>query len=197
MQVVIIPVTPLAQNCSLLCCEATRKAAVVDPGGDLEKILDHAGAVAELAERLHIPIEGPHREDQFLLEALPQQSGRFGLPTAGAFVPQRWLENGDRVDFGEIELEVLHCPGHTPGHVVFFHRDSRLAIVGDVLFKGSIGRTDFPRSDHASLLGAIRGRLWPLGDDVKFVPGHGPVSTFGEERLYNPFVGERAPPTYY
>jgi glyoxylase-like metal-dependent hydrolase (beta-lactamase superfamily II) len=119
------------------------------------------------------------------------------LPTAGAFVPQRWLENGDRVDFGEIELEVLHCPGHTPGHVVFFHRDSRLAIVGDVLFKGSIGRTDFPRSDHASLLGAIRGRLWPLGDDVKFVPGHGPVSTFGEERLYNPFVGERAPPTYY
>lgn len=217
MQVAIIPVTPLAQNCSLLCCEATGKAAVVDPGGDLEKILaaarkadaeiekilvthghvDHAGAVAELAERLNVPIEGPHREDQFLLEALPQQSGRFGLATARAFVPQRWLENGDRVNFGEIELEVLHCPGHTPGHVVFFHRDSRLAIVGDVLFKGSIGRTDFPRSDHGSLVGAIRNRLWPLGDDVEFVPGHGPVSTFGEERRHNPFVGERAPPTYY
>ncbi len=217
MQVVVIPVTPLEQNCSLLYCETTAKAAVVDPGGDIDRILaaakkagveiekilvthghiDHAGAVAELAERLQIPIEGPHREDQFLLEALPQQSGRFGMPPAGAFVPQRWLENDDRVSFGETELEVLHCPGHTPGHVVFFNRESRLAIVGDVLFRGSIGRTDFPRSDHASLLGAIRDRLFPLGDDVQFVPGHGPASTFGEERLYNPFVGERAAPTYF
>ena len=217
MRVAIIPVTPLEQNCSLLCCESSGKAAVVDPGGDVDRILaaatqadaeiekilvthghiDHAGAVAELAERLKVPIEGPHREDQFLLEALPEQSGRFGMPPAASFVPQRWLQNGDKVTFGDVDLEVLHCPGHTPGHLVFFHRQSRLAIVGDVLFKGSIGRTDFPRSDHQSLIDSIRGRLWPLGDDVTFVPGHGPASTFGDERLNNPFVGERSAPRYY
>jgi glyoxylase-like metal-dependent hydrolase (beta-lactamase superfamily II) len=210
MKVFVVPVTHFEQNCSLLCCERTGRAAVVDPGGDLERVLeavrragvsldkillthahiDHAGAVAELADRLELPIEGPHREDQFWIESLPQQSVYFGFPRARTFVPDRWLEQGDRVRFGQVELEVLHCPGHTPGHLVFFHAESRLAIVGDVLFRGSIGRTDFPKGDHATLVRSIRERLWPLGDDVRFIPGHGPSSTFGEERRSNPFVGD-------
>ncbi len=203
----IIPVTPFAQNCSLLWCAATRRAAVVDPGGDVPKILaaaasrgvvverilvthghiDHAGAVAALADELNVPVEGPQREDVFWIEGMPQQSKMFGFPDVRSFVPDRWLEHGDRVSVGDEILEVVHCPGHTPGHVVFFSAEARLALVGDVLFKGSIGRTDFPRGDFDTLIASIRGRLWPLGDDVEFIPGHGPMSTFGVERATNPF----------
>lgn len=210
MKVQIIPVTPFAQNCSLLMCAATGRAVVVDPGGEVDRILaaaaqagtsieaiwvthghlDHVGGVAEMAERLGVPVAGPHVEDRFWLDALPAQSRQFGLPDAAPFVPDRWLADGDTVRVGDQVLEVLHCPGHTPGHVVFFHRGQRLALVGDVLFQGSIGRTDFPRGDHAALVRSIRERLWPLGDDVTFIPGHGPVSTFGAERRHNPFVGD-------
>lgn len=206
----IIPVTPFEQNCSLLWCDETLRAAVVDPGGDigrilavvkskgltLEKILvthghiDHAGAVAELAERLSLPIEGPQHEDNFWIENLSQQSQMFGFPEARAFVPDRWLEQGDRVTVGNVELTVLHCPGHTPGHVAFYNEAGRLAIVGDVLFKGSIGRTDFPKGDFDTLIASIHNRLWPLGDDVAFVSGHGPMSTIGAERRSNPFCGD-------
>ena len=208
MRFVIVPVTPLAQNCTLLCCEQTRRAAVVDPGGEIERIIgtaqsegmeiekilithghfDHIGGVQELAEQLSIPVEGPHREDRFLIESLPQQCEIYDFPPAQSFIPDRWLEQGDRVGFGNQQLEVLHCPGHTPGHVVYFHRGEKLALVGDVLFKGSIGRTDFPRSDHETLIRSIHERLWPLGDDVQFIPGHGPLSTFGEERKTNPYL---------
>jgi len=210
MKFTIVPVTPFQQNCSLLWCEETMQAAVVDPGGDINLILaaiakagvtpqkillthghiDHAGGTAELAARLGIPIEGPQREDCFWIDQLPQQSQMFGLPKLAAFTPDRWLEQGDRVRFGNVELDVLHCPGHTPGHVVFFSAKDRLAIVGDVLFDGSIGRTDFPRGNHAELIESITGKLWPLGEDVTFIPGHGPLSTFGEQRRSNPFVGD-------
>lgn len=206
----IIPVTPFAQNCTLLVCEQTRRAAVVDPGGDIELILaavaangatlekilvthghiDHAGGVAELAGRLSLPIEGPQREDKFWIDGMPQQAKSFGFPGVESFTPDRWLANGDSVEFGAIVLEVLHCPGHTPGHVVFFHRPSRLALVGDVLFKGSIGRTDFPRGDFDTLIRSIRSQLWPLGDDVAFISGHGPMSTFGDERHSNPYCAD-------
>lgn len=207
----VIPVTAFAQNCSILWCEGTRRAAVVDPGGDLDQILefvagqglivekillthghvDHAGAAAELASRLGVPIEGPHRDESFWIDRLPEDAERWGLPPAAAFTPERWLDQGDRVRVGDIELEVRHCPGHTPGHVVYFHPPSRLVIVGDVLFRGSIGRTDFPRGDHARLLKSIREQLFTLGDDVVFLPGHGPVSTIGEERRTNPYVADR------
>ena len=206
----IIPVTPFEQNCSLLWCDETLSAAVVDPGGDiarilsvvkskgvtLEKILvthghiDHAGAVAELAEKLALPIEGPQREDQFWIDNLSDQSRMFGFPEARPFTPDRWLEQGDRVTFGKVEMSVLHCPGHTPGHVVFFNEPGRLAIVGDVLFKGSVGRTDFPRGDFDTLISSIHDQLWPLGDDVAFISGHGPMSTIGAERRSNPFCGD-------
>jgi glyoxylase-like metal-dependent hydrolase (beta-lactamase superfamily II) len=208
MKYTIIPVTPFQQNATLLWCETTHKAAVVDPGGDLEHILevvaaqalelekillthahiDHAGGVAELSQKFDLPIEGPQREDNFWIEALPEQGRMFGFPSVERFEPTRWLEQGDRVQVGKEELEVRHCPGHTPGHVIFFHSGDRLALVGDVLFKGSIGRTDFPRGDHATLLNAIRQQLWTLGDDVVFIPGHGPMSTIGHERETNPFL---------
>lgn len=211
MRYAIIPVTPFEQNCTLLWCETTREAAVVDPGGDIGRIeaalaerglklvkilvthghIDHAGGAAALAERSGVPIEGPHEEDRFWIEGMPQQSRMFGFPQVQSFEPQRWLKDGDKVSFGEVELEVLHCPGHTPGHVVFFHRPGRLLQVGDVLFQGSIGRTDFPRGDHATLIRSIREKLFPLGDDVEFIPGHGPLSTLGDERRFNPFVGGR------
>lgn len=207
---VILPVTEFRQNCTLLWCEETRRGAVVDPGGEItrirreierqhvavEKILlthghvDHAAGAPELAKALGIPIEGPQREDAFWLQGLPQQSAYFGLPPAVPFDPDRWLEDGDRTAFGQVELQVLHCPGHTPGHLVYFDPASKLALVGDVLFKGSIGRSDFPRGDHAALLRSIRERLWPLGDEVRFIPGHGPMSTFGEERRHNPFLAD-------
>lgn len=217
MQFSVIPVTPFQQNCSLIWCEATGHAALIDPGGDEERLLaavakrgltleklllthghiDHVGAAGRLAERLGVPIEGPHEEDAFLLEALPRQCAMFGFPPSDAFQPGRWLKQGDEVRVGQETLAVLHCPGHTPGHVVFFHPTARIAFVGDVLFKGSIGRTDFERGDHPSLIRSIRERLWPLGDDVTFVPGHGPLSTFGFERRSNPFVGDDADPDYF
>ncbi len=212
MRVAVVPVTPFAQNCSLLVCEQTGRAAIVDPGGDLDRIgrglarleatpervllthghLDHCAAARTLADRLGIPLEGPHPDDEFWLRQLPQATAQYGFPATAAFVPDRWLHDGEVVRFGDEELAVIHCPGHTPGHVVFYSARERLAIVGDVLFAGSIGRTDFPRGNHAQLLASIRDKLWPLGDDVTFVPGHGPESTFGEERRNNPFVGERA-----
>jgi len=204
----IIPVTPFEQNCSVLWCDATRKAAVVDPGGDVDRILegvaqlgvsvekillthghiDHAGGTAALARQLSVPIEGPEREDSFWIEALPQQSKMFGFPQVEAFTPDRWLVDGDVVDIGQEKLDVLHCPGHTPGHVVFFSAAARLAVVGDVLFAGSIGRTDFPGGNHGDLIAAINTKLLPLGDDVQFISGHGAMSTLGHERLNNPFL---------
>jgi len=211
MRFSIVPVTPYQQNCSIAVCEATQRAAVVDPGGDLDKILtaveqlgvqvekillthghlDHCGASAALARQLDIPIEGPQREDRFWIDQLPAQSHRPGFAHVEAFEPDRWLEDGDTVSVGQSQLEVYYCPGHTPGHVVFFSRPDKIALVGDVLFQGSIGRTDFPRGDHATLIASIRTKLWPLGDDVTFVPGHGPASTFGHERRTNPFVRDR------
>lgn len=211
MRYQIVPVTPFEQNCTIFWCEQTRQAAVIDPGGDVERILraleaeqltlakilvthghiDHAGGVAGLAARTGVPIEGPHKEDAFWIEGMAQQSRMFGFPDVASFTPDRWLQDGDKVSFGEIELDVLHCPGHTPGHVVFYHAPSKLAQVGDVLFQGSIGRTDFPRGDHATLLASIKDKLFALGDDVDFVPGHGPMSTLGEERRYNPFLSGR------
>ncbi|HWJ04532.1 MAG TPA: MBL fold metallo-hydrolase [Steroidobacteraceae bacterium] len=212
MRAVVIPVTAFAQNCSLVWCPDTLEGAVIDPGGDLDRILaevrkhgvkltkillthahiDHAGATAELARREGLPIVGPHEGDRFWIEGLPDQARMFGFAAAEAFEPDRWLTEGDRVQVGNVELQVRHCPGHTPGHVVFYSPADRLAFVGDVLFEGSIGRTDFPGGDHATLIESIRGKLFPLGDDVRFVPGHGPTSTFGQERRTNPFVGDAA-----
>ena len=208
MRYTIIPVTPFEQNCTIFWCEKTRQAAIIDPGGDVDRILevleaeqltpakilvthghiDHAGGVGAMAARTGVPIEGPHEEDRFWIDGMPQQSKMFGFPNVTSFVPDRWLKAGDKVHFGEVELDVLHCPGHTPGHIVFFHAPGRLAQVGDVLFQGSIGRTDFPRGDYDTLVKSIHERLFPLGDDVEFIPGHGPMSTFGEERRFNPFL---------
>lgn len=210
MKAVIIPVTAFQQNCSVLWCEETNKAAVVDPGGEIERIeaaiseqgvevekimlthghIDHAGGAADLSEKLGIPIEGPHREDTFLIEKLHEQGAQFGVEGGKPFKPTRWLDQGDTVTVGNLTFEVRFCPGHTPGHIIFFEPVSRIAFVGDVLFQGSVGRTDFPRGDHATLMNSIREQLWPLGDDVTFVPGHGPASTLGHERETNPFVRE-------
>ncbi|AWF82845.1 MBL fold metallo-hydrolase [Microbulbifer sp. JMSA004] len=211
LQYHLVPVTPFQQNCSLLWCEDSKRAAVVDPGGDLDKILaaveerglklekillthghlDHVGGTAALSKQLQLPIEGPHKGDDFWIQQLPMQAQMFGFPAVEVFTPDRWLEQGDTVTVGDQELEVHHCPGHTPGHVIFFHRPSQLALVGDVLFAGSIGRTDFPQGDHDTLIRSIKERLWPLGDEVQFVPGHGPMSTFGQERQTNPFVADK------
>lgn len=206
----VIPVTPFEQNCTLLWCTETHKAAVVDPGGDLDRILaaaedegvilekillthahiDHAGGTAELAKSAGLPIEGPHKDDNFWIQGLAMQAQMFGFPAPEVFTPNRWLEDDDTVTVGNETLEVLHTPGHTPGHVVFFHRGSKLAQVGDVLFNGSIGRTDFPKGDYNTLIHSIREKLFPLGDDVNFICGHGPMSTFGQERATNPFVSD-------
>ncbi|TKB58594.1 MBL fold metallo-hydrolase [Ferrimonas aestuarii] len=211
MQYQIIPVTPFQQNCSLIWCSDTNKAAVVDPGGDLERIeaaiaaagveveqillthahIDHAGASRQLADKLEVPLVGPEKADQAWLDQLPQQAQMFGLALSNAFSPDRYLNQGDKVQVGNQTLEVIHTPGHTPGHVVFFHQDSQRAWVGDVLFAGSIGRTDFPMSNHDDLIASITEKLWALGDEVEFVPGHGPNSTFGAERKSNPFVADR------
>jgi len=204
----MIPVTAFEQNCSLLYCDKTRKAAVVDPGGDLPKIelaveeagvtleqilvthahIDHVGAVAEMAAKHQLPIIGPHPDDQFWIDLLPQQAEMFHFPGSKPFVPKRWLQQGDQVQIGEVMLDVIHCPGHTPGHIVFYSPTDHLAIVGDVLFAGAIGRTDFPRGNHADLIHSIRNRLWPLGDDIRFIPGHGPMSSFAQEKQTNPYV---------
>jgi len=212
LQYHIIPVTQFAQNCSILWCDQTLACAVVDPGGDLPKIeaavaergltlskillthghIDHAGGTGTLAEKLKLPIEGPQREESFWIDALDEQSRMFGFPPALPFEPTRWLDDGDTVTVGREALSVIHCPGHTPGHIVFYSAQARLAVVGDVLFAGSIGRTDFPRGDHAALLHAIRHKLFPLGDDIHFIPGHGPMSSFGKERCTNPYVRQSA-----
>jgi len=204
----IIPVTAFSQNCTLFICEKSNKAVVIDPGGDvsqvielldelglnLEKILlthghlDHVGGVAELIERYQVPIEGPHIADKFWIDALDQQCQMFGFSPVNDFSVNRWLEHNDTVTFGEQVLQVFHCPGHTPGHVVFFHEPTKLLQVGDVLFNGSIGRTDFPQGNHQHLLDSITQRLLPLGDDVEFIPGHGPMSTLGHERKTNSHI---------
>jgi len=210
IQVMIVPVTPYQQNCSIIKCQATNKAAVVDPGGDIDRILeavekleatvekvilthghmDHCAASDVLRKRFQVPIEGPHKEDNFWIEKLPESCKMSGFPHADAFVPDRWLDEGDTVTVGEQTLQVFHCPGHTPGHVVFHYEPQQVAWVGDVLFQGSIGRTDFPRGNHEQLISSIREKLFPLGDDITFIPGHGPTSTFGQERQSNPFVAD-------
>jgi len=210
LRAAIVPVTAFEQNCSFLWCTRTMRGVLVDPGGDLprlkqgiekagitvEKILvthghmDHCGMAGVLAQELGVPIEGPHEDDRFWIEQLDSSQSKFGLE-GHSFEPDRWLVDGDKVTFGEVELDVIHCPGHTPGHVVFHHAPSHLAVVGDVLFAGSIGRTDFPRGNHQDLIDSITLKLWPLGDDTTFIPGHGPTSTFGEERRSNPFVADQ------
>ncbi|MCH9699400.1 MAG: MBL fold metallo-hydrolase [Gammaproteobacteria bacterium] len=212
MRYKIIPVTPLQQNCSLVWDPNSSIGALVDPGGQcddilnevkrhdvtIEKILvthphvDHVGAVLELSQILDVPVIGPHRDDEFWIKNLPMQSELFNVPCSGRFKPQRWLENGDQVAVGQLTFDVYHCPGHTPGHIVFVEATHKLAFVGDVLFKGSIGRTDFPKGDHEALINSIKTRLWALDNEIQFVPGHGPMSTFGEEKQDNPFVGETA-----
>jgi glyoxylase-like metal-dependent hydrolase (beta-lactamase superfamily II) len=209
LKAVITPVTPLQQNCTLLWCTKTMRGAFVDPGGDLprlkaaahqagvsiEKILlthghiDHAGEAGVLAKELGVPIEGPQEEDRFWISRLDDDGRRWGVHGV-PFESDRWLEDEDEVTVGELTLNVRHCPGHTPGHVVFHNAESKLAIVGDVLFKGSIGRWDFPMGNHQQLIDSITQRLWPMGDDTAFVPGHGPMSTFGYERKTNPLVGD-------
>ncbi|MEN9398773.1 MAG: hypothetical protein RLZ81_3303 [Pseudomonadota bacterium] len=204
-----VPVTEFQQNCSILWCDETLDAAVIDPGGDLDVLLaeikqrglhltqilqthahiDHAGATGELAQTFDLPIVGPHPADQFWIDGLPQQSQMFGFPPAKAFTPTRWLHDGDTVNVGHSTLQVRHCPGHTPGHVVFYSPEIKRAFVGDVLFAGSIGRTDFPQGDQDTLIRSITQRLWPMGDDTVFIPGHGPEGTFGRERQTNPYVG--------
>lgn len=209
----IVPVTPFQQNCSIIWCDETNQAAIVDPGGDIEQLtkvvedlgltvtqlilthghLDHVGGTAPLSQSLNVPVIGPHKDDEFWLQGLPRQSEMFGFPMTEAFEPTQWLNDGDEINVGNQSLQVLHTPGHTPGHVILFSNDANVAFVGDVLFKGGIGRTDFPRGDHPTLINAIKTKLWPLGDDVTFVPGHGPLSTFGHERATNPFVADEMP----
>jgi len=204
----IIPVTAFQQNCTLLWCEATRRASVIDPGGDLgriedaigkagvtvEKILlthghiDHAGGAAELKERLDVPLEGPHRADLFLLERLAETGRSFGMQGARDVTPDRWLDEKDQVRVGDLVLDVLHVPGHSPGSVALLHAAQRFAIVGDALFRGSIGRTDLPGGDHRQLIRSIKEKLLTLEDDVAFICGHGPTSTIGHERATNPFL---------
>ena len=209
LQYQTIPVTPFQQNCSLIWDDQTQQAAVIDPGGDLDLILaeveqrglkleqswlthahiDHAGGTALLARNLNLPIIGPHPGDQFWIDRLSDQSRMFQVPDAEIFTPTRWLADGDTVALGSHTLNVRHCPGHTPGHVVFHSPEINRAFVGDVLFAGSIGRTDFPQGDHDTLIASITQRLWPMGNDTVFIPGHGPESTFGRERISNPYVG--------
>ena len=204
-----IPVTPFEQNCSLIWCDETNTCALVDPGGDLGHLLeriqslglkleqiwvthahiDHAGAVGTLAAQWNVPIIGPHIEDQFWIDALPEQGARYGFEHATTFKPTRWLNDMDEVNLGTHQLLVRHCPGHTPGHVIFYSKELQRAFVGDVLFAGSIGRTDFPKGDHPTLIRSITQRLWPLGNETVFIPGHGPESSFGHERETNPYVG--------
>jgi len=208
LRAAIVPVTPFQQNCAILWCTKTKKGVVIDPGGDVERILeglkqtgvevekillthghiDHAGGAAELAERLSVPIVGPHPEDKWLLDSLPESGAGYGMVGVRPCTPDQWLKEGDRVSVGEVSFDVLHCPGHTPGHVVFINRDLGFGVVGDVLFQGSVGRTDLPRGSHEQLIGSIRDKLLPLPDAFFFLCGHGPASTIGRERQSNPFL---------
>ena len=210
LRAAIVPVTPLQQNCTLLWCTRTMRGAFVDPGGDLDRLkaaakqagvtiekilithghIDHCGQAGILAAELGVPIEGPHEDDIFWISQLEEDGHRYGI-NGKPFAPDRWLHDQDTVTVGELTLNVRHCPGHTPGHIVFHHPESKLAIVGDVLFQGSMGRTDFPRGNHQDLIDSITQRLWPMGGDTAFVPGHGPMSTFAHERATNPFVADR------
>ncbi len=205
-----LPVTAFQQNCSLVWCEQSGRGALIDPGGEPDRLLwaveqegvtverillthghlDHVGAAPSLARALGVPVEGPSQREEEWFAALPRQAQYFGLPHLDAFFPDRWLEGGEQIAIGESSLEVIATPGHTPGHIVFFEPTARLLFVGDVLFAGSIGRTDFPGSSQRDLLDAIHHRLYPLGDDVTFIPGHGPNSTLGHERRTNPFAAE-------
>lgn len=207
----IVPVTHYQQNCSIVYCSDTRAAAVIDPGGDIDQVLaaidaldvnveaiwithghlDHVGGVVQLRDALNLPVIGPQVDDTFWLDALPEAAARMGFPPAQAFLPTRFLNDGETLTLGNLTFAVVHCPGHTPGHVIFAELTERVAFVGDVLFKGSIGRTDFPRGNHEDLLRSIREKLFPLGDDIQFVPGHGPTSTLGAERATNPFVADK------
>ncbi|MEZ9721640.1 MBL fold metallo-hydrolase [Vibrio splendidus] len=209
----VVPVTSFSQNCSIVWCDETMEGIVVDPGGDVQQLaaiieelgvkvvnlvlthghLDHVGGTVPLAEILNVNIVGPHKADNFWLQGLENQSQMFGFPLCKAFEPNIWLEEGDKVTFGNQVIDVIHTPGHTPGHVVLFSEQARMAFVGDVLFNGAIGRTDFPQGDFNTLIASIKTKLWPLGSDVTFVPGHGPESTFGRERASNPFVADEMP----
>ena len=204
----IIPVTPFEQNCTMIWCTASKKAVVIDPGGDVPKILraieqsdvkvekiwlthghiDHVGGAAELRDALKVPIEGPHIDDKYLLDNVVSSGARFGMTGVRDFAPDRWLNEGDTVEIGALSFDILHCPGHSPGSVVFYSRELHFAHVGDVLFAGSVGRTDLPGGSHETLINSITTKLMPLGDDISFVCGHGAGSTFGQERLTNPFL---------
>ncbi len=208
LQIAVVPVTPFQQNCSVVWCTRTREAAIVDPGGDVPKLrnvlkelgvtpvaiwlthghLDHAGGAAELAEALSIPVIGPHQADKFLLDDLPASGLRFDIRDMRAVTPTRWLNEGDEISVGDVRFDVLHVPGHTPGHVTFFQKELRFLLAGDTVFAGSVGRTDFPYGSHETLIAGIRDKLLPLGDDVQFLPGHGPAGTLGEERRNNPVL---------
>ncbi len=212
MRYQIVPVTPFSQNCTLLWCEKTMQAAIVDPGGDLPQIyaaveaagidvkmvllthghIDHAAASRDCADHYSVKIIGPHKDDAPLLAGLPKQAQMFGMPETQPVEPDQWLTEGDKVQVGDIELQVYHTPGHAPGHVIFFDESSRIGQMGDVLFAGSIGRTDLPGGNHQQLLDTIANKIWRLGDDVTFIPGHGPTGTLGQERATNPFVGQGA-----
>ena len=210
LKVAVVSVTPFQQNCSILWCERTKKAAIVDPGGEADKIrnaithfgvtpekilithghLDHVGAAAEIAAHYAIPVEGPHEDDRPVLASVEAQAIRFGVEECKTVTPDRWLNEGDSVTFGEITMDVLHVPGHAPGHVVFVHPASEFAVVGDTLFRGSVGRTDLPMGNHEQLISQIKAKLLPLGDDFAILPGHGPASTIGQERATNPYLAD-------
>lgn len=208
LSAVIVPVTPLQQNCTIIWCTRTMKAIIIDPGGDVDKILgaikevgvtpdkivlthghiDHAGGAAALKEELGVDIVGPHKDDLFLLESLAETGVQYGINDARDCTSDLWLDEGDKLSVGEVDFSVRHCPGHSPGSVVFINEEIRLAIVGDVLFSGSVGRTDLPRGNHDDLIKSIKDKLLPLHDDVTFICGHGPASTIGQERASNPFL---------
>lgn len=208
----IIPVTEFQQNCTLLWATASMDGVFVDPGGEADKLieaakargvniveiwlthghLDHAGGAMEVARKLGVPIIGPHEDDKFWLDQIEQSWAKYGMPQGENCTPTKWLKDGDIVELSGIEFDVVHCPGHTPGHVAFINKDIKIAFVGDLIFQNSIGRTDFPRGNHQDLINSITQKLWPYGGDIQFIPGHGPMSTFGIERAQNPFVGDKA-----
>ncbi|EYU15191.1 MBL fold metallo-hydrolase [Photorhabdus aegyptia] len=213
MKYQIIPVTAFMQNCTLIWNEESKEAAIVDPGGEAEKLIaeierrglkltqillthghfDHVGATAAVAKHFNVPVYGPQQEDAFWIEGLQAQSRMFGIEECPSFEPDRWLNEGDELRVGGVDLSVLHCPGHTPGHVVFVNHEDKLIYMGDVLFKGGVGRSDFPRGNHQQLINSIKDKLLPLGDDYEFIPGHGPMSTLGYERQTNPFLQDEVP----